>query len=188
METLARREAPAQREVWSRKILELREDGARLRRQGEHHDRTAGAGTRQRREREELLRRRRRNRGDGGGGDGSDLRNLTEEADSLASSRGMVNELLDAGQASYNGLVGQRQRMRWVSFSRGIVFQGNAAKWRHRRVGGVGGHGVASSLYLGKGFGFAAAPLVGNPSRLGCPSRKRAMPSRCRGLKQIEKG
>jgi len=113
LENLTHKETPSQREIWKRKILELREDAISIRRQGEHYDRMVSAGIRQRRERDELLARRRRNRG--GGENPDEMQQLTEEADSLASSQGMVNELLASGQASLNSLVGQRQRMRWVN-------------------------------------------------------------------------
>ena len=113
MENLAQRETPAQREMWKRKILELREDGQSIRRQGEHYDRMVSAGIRQRRERDELLARRRKNRVNGGAAD--EMQQLTEEADSLANSRGMMNDLLASGEASLSSLVGQRQRMRWVN-------------------------------------------------------------------------
>lgn len=113
LENLTHKETPSQREIWKRKILELREDATSIRRQGEHYDRMVSAGIRQRRERDELLARRRRNRG--GGENPDEMQQLTEEADSLASSQGMVNELLASGQASLNSLVGQRQRMRWVN-------------------------------------------------------------------------
>ena len=56
--------------------------------------------------------RRRRNRTDG---TGDEMQQLAEEADSLASSSNMVNDLLSSGQASLSSLVGQRQRMRWVN-------------------------------------------------------------------------
>lgn len=68
MENFALRETPAQREMWKRKILELREDAQSIRRQGEHYDRMVSSGVRQRRERDELLARRRNNRTIGGGG------------------------------------------------------------------------------------------------------------------------
>lgn len=113
LENLTHKETPAQREIWKRKILELREDAQSIRRQGEHYDRM-GAGVRQRRERDELFLRR-KNRANGGGGDADELQQLTEEADSLASSHGMMNDLLASGQASLSSLVGQRQRMRWVN-------------------------------------------------------------------------
>ena len=73
------------------------------------------AGIRQRRERDELLARRRRNRSNNGEGNADEMQQLAEEADSLASSKGMVNELLMSGQASLSSLVGQRQRMRWIN-------------------------------------------------------------------------
>ena len=118
MENFAQRETPAQREMWKRKILELREDAQSIRRQGEYYDRMVSAGVRQRRERDELLARRRNNRTIGGGGAGADsdeMQQLTEEADSLASSHGMMNELLASGANSLSSLVGQRSRMRWVN-------------------------------------------------------------------------
>ena len=114
MENLAQKETPAQREMWKRKILELREDASSIRRQGEHHDRMVGAGLRQRRERDELMARRRRNRTQGGT-EADEMQQLTEEADSLANSHGMMNDLLASGQASLSDLVSQRSRMRWVN-------------------------------------------------------------------------
>jgi Golgi SNAP receptor complex protein 2 len=114
MENLAHKETPAQREVWKRKILELREDAQSIRRQGEHYDRMVSAGIRQRRDRDELLARRRKNRTNGGA-DADEMQQLTEEADSLANSHGMMNDLLASGQSSLSSLVGQRQRMRWVN-------------------------------------------------------------------------
>ncbi len=113
MENLAQKETPAQREMWKRKVLELREDGKNIRRQGEHYDRMVSAGMRQRRERDELMARRRKNRTNGGEAD--EMQQLTEEADSLANSHGMMNDLLGSGQASLNNLVSQRSRMRWVN-------------------------------------------------------------------------
>ncbi|KAL3758732.1 hypothetical protein ACHAWU_001459 [Discostella pseudostelligera] len=115
MENLALKETPAQREMWKRKILELREDSQSIRRQGEHYDRMVSAGVRQRRERDELLARRRHNRTNGGGGNVDEMQQLAEEADSLANSQGMMNELLASGQANLSNLVGQRSRMRWVN-------------------------------------------------------------------------
>ena len=115
LESLTNKETPSQREIWKRKILELREDATSIRRQGEHYDRMVSAGIRQRRERDELLARRRRNRSNNGEGNADEMQQLAEEADSLASSTGMVNELLMSGQASLSSLVGQRQRMRWIN-------------------------------------------------------------------------
>ena len=113
MENLAQRETPASREMWKRKILELREDAQSIRRQGEHFDRMASAGIRQRRERDDLFARRRKNRS--GGAEADEMQQLTEEADSLANSQGMMNELLASGQANLSSLSSQRQRMRWVN-------------------------------------------------------------------------
>jgi Golgi SNAP receptor complex protein 2 len=115
MENLALKETPAQREMWKLKILELREDSQSIRRQGEHYDRMVSAGVRQRRERDELLARRRHNRTNGGGSNVDEMQQLAEEADSLANSQGMMNELLASGQANLSNLVGQRSRMRWVN-------------------------------------------------------------------------
>jgi Golgi SNAP receptor complex protein 2 len=110
MDNLVTRETPAQREVWKRKILELREDARSIRRQGEHYDRMVHANVRQQRERDELLTRRRK-RGTGGE---HDMNNLAEEAQSLDQSQNVVGELLSSGQASLGGLVEQRQRLRGV--------------------------------------------------------------------------
>mmetsp|Transcript_25868 Transcript_25868/g.53996 ORF Transcript_25868/g.53996 Transcript_25868/m.53996 type:complete len:211 (+) Transcript_25868:70-702(+) len=115
MESLSQRETPVQREMWKRKILELREDGRSIRRQGEHYDRMVSSGLRQQRERDELLSRRRKNRTNNNGNNGNEMQQLTEEADSLGNSTGMMNELLDVGAANLSSLVGQRQRMRWVN-------------------------------------------------------------------------
>lgn len=113
MENLAQNEKPAQREMWKRKILELREDAQSIRRQGEHYDRMVSTGIRQRKERDELLARRRKNRSNGGAAD--EMQQLTEEADSLANSHGMMNDLLGSAEASLSNLSSQRQRMRWVN-------------------------------------------------------------------------
>ena len=122
MSSLAQKETPAQRQMWERKILELREDSDGLRRQGEHYDRMVGAGMRQRREREELMMRRRRNRTTGNG-DADEMTQLAEEADSLASSHGMMNDLLASGQSSLSSLENQRQKMRWIN--RAVLNIGN---------------------------------------------------------------
>ena len=110
MDSLAQKETPAQREMWKRKILELREDAQSIRRQGEHYDRMVSAGIRQRRERDELLARRRKNRSNN---NGDEMQQLSSEADSLNNSHIQMNELLASGQASLSNLVAQRSRMRW---------------------------------------------------------------------------
>jgi len=112
MENLSFKETPAQREMWKRKILELREDAQSIRRQGEHYDRMVSAGIRQRRERDELLSRRRKNRTNN---NGDEMQQLSEEADSLQNSNMQMNDLLASGQASLSSLVAQRSRMRWVN-------------------------------------------------------------------------
>ncbi|KAK1733823.1 Golgi SNAP receptor complex member 2 [Skeletonema marinoi] len=113
LENLLNRELPAQREIWNRKILELREDASSTRRQGQMYDRMVSSGIRQRRERDELMARRRKNRTNNG--DVDEMQQMVEEGDSLASSHNMMNDLLASGQASLSNLVGQRQRMRWVT-------------------------------------------------------------------------
>ena len=113
LENLLNKELPAQREIWNRKILELREDASSTRRQGQLYDRAVSTGIRQRRERDELMARRRKNRTNNG--DMAEMQQMVEEGDSLLSSQNMMNDLLASGQASLSNLVGQRQRMRWVT-------------------------------------------------------------------------
>lgn len=108
MEQLVLRETPAQRQVWKRKILELREDAAAIQRQGEHYDRMVNANVRHQKERDELLTRRKSRTAE------NDMQNLAEEAQSLGQSQMMVGDLLSSGEASLTGLVEQRQRMRGV--------------------------------------------------------------------------
>jgi Golgi SNAP receptor complex protein 2 len=118
MEELVVRETPAQRDVWKRKITELRQECASLQKSGEA---TAAYSSRQQQqqqrngnaygnERDELMLRRRKRRG----GDESDLGNLADESGSLQQSHNMVGDLLASGQASLTGLVDQRQRLRGV--------------------------------------------------------------------------
>ncbi len=114
LEQLLSRETPAQREIWRRKILELREDASSIRRQGEFYHRMVNSNLRVQREREELLTRRRRRNKDGLGDTESAMQNLAEESTSLASSQNMVGELLMSGQAQLNSLIDQRRRMRGV--------------------------------------------------------------------------
>lgn len=115
MDHLVNRETPAQKQVWKRKILELREDSNQIRRQGEHYDRMVHDNLRQQRERDELLTRRRKRRTSAEVGDEyNELNHLATEAQSLNQSHVMVDDLLASGQASLNGLVEQRQRMRGI--------------------------------------------------------------------------
>jgi Golgi SNAP receptor complex protein 2 len=114
LEQLLSRETPAQREIWRRKILELRDDSSSLRRQGEYYSRMVNSNLRVQREREELLTRRRRRREVGMGDADSEMQDYAEESQSLASSQNMVGELLMSGQAQLSSLVDQRRRMRGV--------------------------------------------------------------------------
>mmetsp|Transcript_6488 Transcript_6488/g.10313 ORF Transcript_6488/g.10313 Transcript_6488/m.10313 type:complete len:166 (-) Transcript_6488:972-1469(-) len=111
MDQLVLRERSDQRQVWKRKILELREECNSLKRQGQHYDRLANANVRQKNERNELLRRRRKNPEIN---NEDDLQNLAGEAQSLHQSSLMVDDLLNSGQASLAGLVDQRSRLRGV--------------------------------------------------------------------------
>jgi len=114
LEQLLSRETPAQREIWRRKILELREDSSSLRRQGEYYSRMVNSNLRVHREREELLTRRRRRREVGLGNAESEMQDYAEESHSLGSSQNMVGELLMSGQAQLSSLIDQKRRMRGV--------------------------------------------------------------------------
>lgn len=106
MQELVYRETPAQREVWNRKIEELRHECQSLRQQGQ-----AVAYQRQyQNDRHELLRRRRRNNEN----EQNDLHNLAQESQSLQNSTNMVMGLIDQGAASLDNLVNQRQSLRGV--------------------------------------------------------------------------
>mmetsp|Transcript_34054 Transcript_34054/g.78534 ORF Transcript_34054/g.78534 Transcript_34054/m.78534 type:complete len:209 (+) Transcript_34054:1836-2462(+) len=109
MDQLVHRETPYQRDVWKRKILELREDGKTMQRQAQKLDRVVNKNKRIQKDREELLRRRRKRPEDE-----SDLSQLAEEAQSLQNSSNMMNELIVTGEASLHGLVHQRQQLRGV--------------------------------------------------------------------------
>jgi Golgi SNAP receptor complex protein 2 len=110
MEELVYRETPVQRDVWNRKIAELRHECTLLHQQGTQ---AAHSASRYRnpygQERDELLRRRRRR------GNESDVQDLSQESSSLEQSQNMVFGLIDQGQASLNGLIEQRQRLRGVT-------------------------------------------------------------------------
>lgn len=114
MDQLVQRETPAQREVWKRKITELREDARSLRRLGEDYDRRMNANLRHQRERNELLRRRKQ-RTTHGNVDERDMANLADEGQSLQQSHYMVSDLLASGEQSLNSLTDQRQRMGGVT-------------------------------------------------------------------------
>lgn len=114
MEDLVLRETPAQRQVWKRKIQELRDDAQGIRRQGEYYDRTVNTSVRHQKERDELLSRRRQ-RKEYSSAEERDLANLADESKSWQQSQYMVNDLLANGEASLNHLVQQKQQLRSVN-------------------------------------------------------------------------
>lgn len=116
LEQLLHRETPSQREMWRRKIYELREEASSIQRQCDYYSRMVNANVRIQKEREELLtRRRRRKNGDNGLGDSeSTMQNLTNESQSLLNSQNMMGELLVNGQEQLKSLVDQRNRMRGI--------------------------------------------------------------------------
>lgn len=114
MEELVLKETPAQRQVWKRKIHELREDAHAIRRQGEYYDRTVNTSVRHQKERDELLSRRRQ-RKEYSSSEERDLSNLADEANAWQQSHYMVNDLLANGEASLNHLVQQKQQLRSVT-------------------------------------------------------------------------
>jgi Golgi SNAP receptor complex protein 2 len=113
MEQLVLRETPAQREVWKRKIQELRQDAIGIRRQGENYDRLVNTNVRHQKERDELLTRRRQRVHSSA--QERDMSNLADEAQSWQQSQYMVNDLISNGEASLNSLVNQRQTLQGVS-------------------------------------------------------------------------
>ena len=83
MKQLTFRETPSQRDMWNRKIKELREDGTSIRKQGEQYDRITTSNMRHVNERNELLTRRRQQRQIiPSSQEERDLNNLAEEAQS----------------------------------------------------------------------------------------------------------
>jgi Golgi SNAP receptor complex protein 2 len=110
MDQLVLRETPAQRDVWKRKILELREDSIRIRRHGDQFDRLVNTSVRHQKERDELLTRRRQ-RTVASSMEERDLNNLADEAQSWQQSQYMVSDLIANGEASLNNMVDQRQRL-----------------------------------------------------------------------------
>jgi len=106
------RESPAQRQVWQRKIAELRQESQSLQQQGAITSSNSSNSSLYQSQRDELmLRRRKRNPN----ANESDLQNLTGEAESLQSSDTMVLDLLATGEASYENLQQQRARLRGVT-------------------------------------------------------------------------
>mmetsp|Transcript_12097 Transcript_12097/g.25597 ORF Transcript_12097/g.25597 Transcript_12097/m.25597 type:complete len:210 (-) Transcript_12097:1638-2267(-) len=114
MNKLVMRERPAQREVWKRKIQELRVEADGVRRRGEHYDRIVNTNVRQQKERDELLTRRKQ-RKDFSSASERDMGNLADEAKSWSQSQYMVSDLIASGEANLSTLVEQRQRMSGVS-------------------------------------------------------------------------
>jgi Golgi SNAP receptor complex protein 2 len=114
MEQLVLRETPAQREVWKRKIVELRDDATSIRRQGEHFDRIVNNNVRHQKERDEVLTRRRQ-RKVVSSKEERDLTNLADEGQSWQQSSYMVDDMLANGENQLNSLVEQRQRLRGVT-------------------------------------------------------------------------
>lgn len=115
MNQLVLRETPAQREVWKRKIHELREEADGLRRQGEQYDRIVNTNVRHQKERNELLTRRRRQQQQYNNNEGEqDMSNLADEAQSWQQSHAMVNDLLVNGEATHQSLIDQRRKMTGV--------------------------------------------------------------------------
>ena len=125
LEQLLHRETPAQREMWRRKILELREEASSIKKQSDYYHRMVNANVRIQKEREELLRRRKtRRKNNGGLGDHENvMRDLSSESESLINSQNMVGELLVSGREQLNSLVDQRNRMR--SVKRTVLNMGN---------------------------------------------------------------
>ena len=118
MDQLVHRETPAQRLVWNRKILELRHDLQSIQQQANRYDQQVNFNLRHQREREALLTRRgRRTTGTGtsaAGEEQQDMANLADESRSLHQASLMVDDLLSTGQASLQGLVDQRSRLKGV--------------------------------------------------------------------------
>lgn len=111
MEQLSLNETPGNRDMWKRKINELRQEANSIKQQGQAAEYSRRSTTTYRREREELMLRRRKNRA---GGE-SDLQHLAGERQSLDQSHLMVDNLISQGENSLGNLVEQRQRLRGVN-------------------------------------------------------------------------
>uniref|UniRef100_A0A7S0CDY4 Uncharacterized protein n=1 Tax=Proboscia inermis TaxID=420281 RepID=A0A7S0CDY4_9STRA len=110
MDSLVHRERPAQREVWKRKIHELREDAMSIRRQVEYCDQMSTNSMRHMRERDELLAMRRRRRRVGSENT-AEIDDLAGESTSLDQSRSMMVDLLSGGEGMLGGLRDQRNAL-----------------------------------------------------------------------------
>eukprot|EP00531_Pseudo-nitzschia_arenysensis_P011558 CAMPEP_0116118378 /NCGR_PEP_ID=MMETSP0329-20121206/2072_1 /TAXON_ID=697910 /ORGANISM="Pseudo-nitzschia arenysensis, Strain B593" /LENGTH=210 /DNA_ID=CAMNT_0003612001 /DNA_START=20 /DNA_END=652 /DNA_ORIENTATION=- len=115
MQQLVMRERPTQREVWKRKIQELRTEAQGIRRQAAHYDKVVNTNVRRQKERDELLTRRRRQTNRYNSSGERDMGNLADEAKSWQQSHFMVDDLIANGEASLNNLREQRERMTGIS-------------------------------------------------------------------------
>ncbi len=114
MQQLVMRERPTQREVWKRKIQELRTEAQGIRRQAAHYDKVVNTNVRRQKERDELLTRRKQTNRYNSSGE-RDMNNLADEAKSWQQSQYMVDDLIANGEASLNNLREQRERMTGIS-------------------------------------------------------------------------
>ena len=114
MQQLVMRERPQQREVWKRKIQELRTESEGIRRQASHYDKVVNTNVRRQRERDELLTRRRQTNRFSSTGE-RDMSNLADEAKSWQQSQYMVDDLIANGEASLDNLRQQRERMTGIN-------------------------------------------------------------------------
>ena len=129
LEQLLHKESPAQREMWRRKILELREEALSIQKQSDYYHRMVNNNVRIQKEREELLTRRRRRKNEGLGGQENMMQNLAHESQSLMNSQNMVGELLVNGREQLNSLYDQRNRMRGIK--RTVLNMGNKLGLSH---------------------------------------------------------
>jgi len=114
MDSLLTKETPAQRQIWKRKLIELRSDSDNIKQQLHYHERMMHANSKEQQERDELLtlRRRRVQRNNNNNNDVEHaMQNMADESKSLHSSKNMVSELLNSGQAQLGNLKEQRERM-----------------------------------------------------------------------------
>jgi len=116
MDDLVLKETPAQRQVWKRKISELRHEASTLQQQGQqaeynriHNHNNNNNTNNYTAQRQELLLRRRHRRNDD-----TDQMNLVDETTSLDQSHYMVNDLIGQGQMSLQELQQQRRQLRGI--------------------------------------------------------------------------
>lgn len=113
MERLLANETPTQREMWSVKIQELRQDATMWKQQGEYYQRMSAASQRHVQERDELMAMRRR-RKNNLGEDAQVMQDLSAENDSWQQSQSMMGDLLGHAQASLMELRDQRTRLKGI--------------------------------------------------------------------------